>query len=285
MMKALSVSNLYKKIEKRILSMSPLEIFVIIAVLALTVFTVKFFGIRSEWRTIQVEVIGRDWTQQYSPDAYKTPYWLSDKLKVGQTEKNNTGQVIARLINFDSYEKNGQENDNYLTVQVKVDYNKRTNRYSFKDKYLSVGLPIDLNLDNVSITGQVIDDNVPEEGYPTKIFTVKMIAYGLRPWVYSEFLNKPKTYNQGNHELIADIIDAQTKDQTYKSMWLDNGLLRLNQDTAKDLYLTVKLKATQIDGKWYYAVHQPIKIGSFIFLLTDKVNAGFEIEEINESAN
>jgi hypothetical protein len=289
MIKQSFASKTYKDIYKRISSLSFAEIFIFILVATAAIFIVRYFGQRKEWRTIKVEVVRKNWVENYEPYGYRAPFWLSDKIKVGQVEKGKTGKVIAELIDAENYERGGEESLIYLTVKVKTIYYKRTNKYVYNDKYnLELGAPIELNLNNIQIAGQIIDNNVPENNYPTKYVEVLLRTRQLQPWTIDQIKPNDKMYNRANNDVVAEIISTKIEDPSL-NIALINGekYLQILPDTrVKDLIITAKVKCYQEDGKWYFAGHQNMKIGAFLYFYTDKVDInGLEIMSIKELPN
>lgn len=280
------VSNLRKKVKTKLKTLSFAEIFIFVAISAFTIFLVKYFGLKREWRTIRIEVIKQNWTENFDPYGYRVPYWLSDKVHIGQTQKDKSGKVIATLVDFDSYDRGTEEDEMYLNVKVKVIHNKRTDEYLFNDKtYLNLGSPIELTLNNILIKGQIIDTNVPEKGYPIKYFQVITRGRNVEPWIISQISPNDKVINKSNNELIAKIIEIKTEDPSNQIASI-NGKKYLEitpNNRVRDILVTAKIKAYFQDGKWYFSGHQNAKVGNGLYFYTNKVNMfGFEIQDIKE---
>ena len=270
-------------IKERLKTISGLEIFVIITIVFLTIFTVKFFGKKKELITIRVEVIKKNWVDNYDPYGYRAPFWLSDKVKIGQVEKNKTGKTIATLINLENYERGGEEAELFLTLRLEVLLDKRTGIYYFKDKPLSLGSTIDLNLDNIDIPGQVVDINVPNNGYPTAYFYVKAMSRNLDSWKYLNITPGLKVLDRANDEVIAEITKTRTEDSSLQKMDFTSGYLSAVKGETKDVTVEMKVKGYNVDDRWYFEGHQNLKIGNLIYIYTDKINLyGFEIEDIKQ---
>lgn len=266
--------------------MSPLELFILFTVAALVVFTVKFFGLRREYRLIRVEVIGKNWSENFNNYGYRTPFWMSGKIKVGQKELSKTGRTIATLVDMENYERGGEEADVYLTLEVETVYNKRMGKYTFKDKYLDVGSAIELNLNNIQIQGQVVDDDVPLDGYPRKDFRLVLRGRSRDPWIYRAIQPGDYMADRATGESVMKIIDIRTEApsgsivQINKSSYLTVG----NKSDLKDVILTVLVKAHQQDGRWYFAGHQNLKVGNtwISFTTNNLIIDGLEVESIEE---
>lgn len=267
----------------RLKTISYAEIFVILVVVFLTVFMVKFFGRKKEFKTIRVEVIRNNWTENYDPYGYRAPFWLSDKVKVGQTEKSKSGKIIATLTDLENYERGSEEAELYLTVKIETLLNKRTGVYTFKDKPINLGSSIELNLDNISIVGQIVDNNVPEGGYPAKYLMVTAKGRNFESWLYTKVVPGLKVYNRATNEVVAEVVDVKLENSTLQQIKYSSSYLQAIVGKDKDLLVYVKVKVYQMDGRWYFMGHQNIKIAGSLYLYTNELNLyGFEIEDIKE---
>lgn len=272
----------------RLKSLTPGELFVLLTVAALLIFAVKFFGLRREYRLIRVEVVGKNWAENFNNYGYRAPFWMSDKIKIGQQELSKTGRVIATLVDLENYERGGEEAEMYLTLRVETVYNKRMKRYTFKDKYLDVGSAIELNLNNIQIEGQVIDNNVPLENYPHKKFRLVVRGRNRDSWIYNSI--KPGDYmlNRATGKHVVDIVDVKTEEPSgnvafiNKSSYLTFG----NKAQQKDMILTIDVDAYLQDGRWYFAGHQNLKVGGWISFSTNKLlSDGLEVQSVEELTN
>ena len=271
---------------RRLKKLSVVEIFVAIFIITSTVFFIKFFGLKEDTRLIRVEVVRKNFVENYDPLGYRTPFWLSDKLKVGQTEKNSVGQVIASIVNMENYTRDNEETGLYLTLKVTVVLNRRTGQYSFKDKPFANGQQIELNLGENYVLGQIIDTNVPENGYPVKIFTVTARGRGIRSSVYSKIIPGARMIDRSSGLAAAEITSVKIEPSSIQPIKFDptNRFLISDQTVDEhDVIITVKVTAYQLDQRWFFAGHQNLKVGQDIYLYTDQVNLPrYEITDINE---
>ncbi len=274
-----------KLIKKRFQALSPIEIFIIITIAFLTIFIVKFFGRKKEFITIKVEVIKQNWLNNYDPYGYRAPFWISDKVEIGQTEKDKAGKTVATLIDLENYERGNEEAELYLTLRIQTTLDKRTGVYYFKDKAVNLGSTIDLNLNNIELRGQVIDNNVPENGYPIKHFNVTARARNLDPWVYQKIIVGQKIYNRATNETIGEIIQVDLEKSSLQEIKVDNTgkYLLANSGQNKDAIIKIKLRTYQMDNKWFFSGHQDLKIGSSLYLYTNQTNLyNLDIQNVEE---
>ena len=269
---------------KRIKTISHTEAFIFISVAALVLFIIKFFGYREEFATVKIEVIKKNWTENYDPYGYRAPFWLSDKIKPGQTQKNKAGKIVATLLDVENYERGGEEAEIYLTVKIKVLKNTRTGEYTFDDKPINLGSEISLTLNNINIQGQIIDNHVPQTGYPTKYFLVKARGRNINPDVYSKITPGLKMFNRSNNDPIAEITKVNIENPSFQKVTIIDNHLQAISNEYKDIVIEAKIKCYQIDGKWFFSGHQNIKALEGLYIYTDVINLyNFEIEDVQEA--
>lgn len=260
----------FLKLKKRLSEISLIEKFILITFAFLVIFLIKFFGIKEEWRTIKVQIIKKNWSENYDMYGYRTPFWLSDKIKKGQIEKGKNGKTIAELIDFESYERGSEESELFLTVKIKVNINKRTNVILFKDMEVNLGSQIELNLDNNLIIGQVIDNNIPSNGYPSKFFIVTTRWKNIEPNLFNKITLHDKFVNRANSGTAAEILEVALENPS--SNIILNGSWLAYNSKMKDVVIKFKVKAFYRDNRWYFANNQNLKIGSSFYFYGEKMN-------------
>jgi hypothetical protein len=275
--------KIFSSIKKRVSTLSLTELFIIASVISLTVFTVKYFGLKKEWRTIRVEIINKNWVDNYNPYGYRTPFWISDKLKIGQKELDKSGKMIAQIVQIENYERGTEEANVYLIVKIKTIYQKRQNRYLYKDQYLDLGSAIELDFDNILVHGQIIDNNVPPEGYPTKNFIITARVRNLEPYLYNKIHTGQKFIDRTTQEPVAEILSVNLEKPTLVFFGLSGNTISIQQseENRKDVILKIKIKAYFYDNRWYLGGNQNIKLGNSIGFYCNEYNLfGLEIQNV-----
>lgn len=277
---------MFKRLIQRLKILSLFDIFVCISIIAFTVFIVKFFGQKTEWKTVKIEVINRSWADNYNPYGYRTPFWLSEKLKIGQKEYNKSGKLIAEVLNIENYERGSEEAEVYLTVKLKTNLQKRLRQNYFKEKPLDLGSAIELSLDQNTVYGQVIDTDAPVNGYPQKKFIITTRGRGIDKYIIDHTKIGDVMKNRYNNTTVATILDFHTEKTTvaYVNQINNNsGALgfKINEDT-KDLIVKFEIITEQIDGRWYFAGHQQVKVGNGIYFYGQNINLLLGIEDVQE---
>ncbi|MFA5025599.1 MAG: hypothetical protein WC503_03780 [Candidatus Shapirobacteria bacterium] len=276
---------MFRWIKNRLKTLSIFEIFVSISIIVLVVFLIKFFGQKVEWKTVRIEVINKSWAENYNPYGYRTPFWLSDKLKIGQKEYGKSGKVIAEIINIENYERGSEEADVYLTVKLRTTFQKRIQQHIFKNKPLDLGSAIEISPNQNVVYGQIVDIDMPSSGYPKKTFTVTARGRGIDGYIINNIKVNDVMKNRYDQNVVATITAFHTEKTTrlYVSELTNNNQtlgFKLNEN-AKDIVVTFKVTTELIDGRWYFAGHQQIKVGNSIYFYGQNINLyGLEIEDV-----
>ena len=150
---------IFKYILKRLKTITPFESFVLVTIVALTVLLVKYFKIKETELNIRLQVFDYQWATEVDPHSHKMPFWKADQLKIGQAEYDSQGKPLATIIDIQRYNGNTEGAEVYLTVKLKVDYNKVTRQYTFKNKTIDLGGIIELKMYNIHILGKVTNNN------------------------------------------------------------------------------------------------------------------------------
>lgn len=275
-----------KFIISRLKTASPLQYLLTFIVFTLLVFVVKFYGIRPDHRLIRVEIFSETGANAYSPYSLRTPYWLSNRIQTGQTERDASGNIIAEVVNVENYIRTDEDARLYLTLKVAAVQNSRTLRYTFKDQPLDLGSPIDLNLNTIALMGRVIDDNVPQNGYPSKQITIRARARNLTPAIYSQIVPGLKMYERAANSVIAEITAVDLVEAEKQSFQIDRrNYITAGRNIEKDALITVKIKVQQIDNRWYFGGQSLIMVnnGDYpISIFTDKIYlSSLEVEAVD----
>jgi hypothetical protein len=276
---------MFRWAKNRLKTLSIFEIFVSFSIIFLVVFLIKFFGQKVEWKTVKIEIINKSWAENYNPYGYRTPFWLSDKLKIGQKEYDKSGKVIAEIIDIENYERGSEEAEVYLTVKLRTTYQKRLRQNFFKEKPLNQGSAIELVPNQNTVYGQIIDTDTPLLGYPQKTFTITARGRGIDNYIFNNIKIGDVMKNRYNNTTVATItafhLEKTSKiyinDLTTNSQFLG---FKINPN-SKDIVVTFEISASQIDNRWYFAGHQNIKLANNFYFYGQNINLlGLEIVDV-----
>lgn len=272
---------------RKLRQITTFQVIILLVVIAATVFVVKFFGKQPETRLIRVQVIGNDWSNSYDNEGFRPPYWLTESIKKGDVELSSAGGRLAEVVKVESYKRVQSDYDLFLTLRINGVLNAPVNKYTYKGEAIEVGVPITLRLNNALVFGQIIDDEVPEEGYEKKEVVVTGRVRNAEPWAISNLKVNDKMTNGNRGEVIAEILSIST--EPAMSQLVVSGTRPLVFQTnprLRDIVLKVRLLVERHGENWYFGVNQEIKAGNTFRLSFPKVNLPLiEIEFVEDVAS
>lgn len=263
------------------------EAFIGLLIAGLSIAIVKHFSRQAGvWRSIRLEVVGSNWISNPVEPA-KPPYWLGDKINLGDKELGINGEEIAKVLRVENYERSDERTDLYITVRVKTELNQKLGKYIFKGKAIEVGAPIELRLDKVFVSGQIIDDQVQEEVNKSKEVIIKGRWRNQEPWRINQIHVGDQMLDLGSNQVVAEILSVWTESPSLQAtinITYDRQLEINSSSRWVDGIIKAKLKLEEYgDNKWYFAGHYKIKVGQHIQLILPTVDVLYmEIEEIEE---
>lgn len=280
----------------RIRNIAPLSVFLLLLVSAGVVFTIKYFGRQPQWRSVRIQVVGKDWNENYTNyNGFRPPFWLTEKIKVGDSEIAIDGKKIAEVINIDEFERVGPESDLYLTLKLYGEVSTRLNKFLYRGRPIEVGAPIDLHLNRVMITGQIIDDHVPATGYPKKTISITARLRNADTWIVDALSVGDIMTNRGDGSTLATVKSFNTEPSQSSLLFAQNpyvfsgsayrtGLFLENNPRLKDLVVRATLNVQSQNGDWFFGGHQKIKVGNSLWLYLSRVNLnGLEIQSVEDA--
>jgi hypothetical protein len=196
--------------------------------------------------------------------------WIARAIKKGDKEQGVGGNPLAEVLSVRYYPITSQnaiyqeqQYDVYLTVRMKVQYNKNTDTYSFKRELFAIGTPVELDFSRVSLSGTVLDFQTKPYGDSTELKVVTL----KKTWGYSwddQSVVIGDSYFDGE-EKVLEVIDKQVEptvgNYNYTAQYNDQPL---------DITLTVKMKVVPDKNQYIYHEEIPLQIGKKINLSTDK---------------
>lgn len=267
--------------------LNPLHVGILIVVSFTVIGIVKYFGRKPQWRTVRIQVVGKDWRNIYnSYEGYRPPFWISESIRVGDKEISYTGEGVAEVIDIDQYERESPSYDMYLTVKLKGEVNKKRQKFIYKGNAVEVGAPISLSLNDTALYGQVIDNNVTNGEYIKKYMIVTLRKKNAEPWIAEKVIPNIVQINKYNGTIIAQVLEINTESALSQLLFTqtNNPNLFLEKNTRViDLVVKVKLFVEQHGDLWYFGGHQIVKTGASLWLYFPDVNlAGVEIQNVED---
>lgn len=232
--------------------------------LSLFLVGIKLVVQKEEWLTVEVKGMAGEWWWQ-SPAP---PAWLANKIEVGDSELDGTGQVIAKVISLEKYPATLREKEVIFKAKLKVSYNKISKKYQFKYQTLKVGTPLTLELPQARVNGIVtrIFDKTPET--EEKIVTLKL--YSRFPW-FAEAIDKDLRFSDGE-KVIAKILE-KTVELAEMTVVTDQGVVLARRDPLKrDITLKLEMKLQKEAEEYFFGEGELVKIGEKLNLKSEKIN-------------
>lgn len=274
----MSFDNYFKVIKK---NFKIREAFIVLLIAGLSVGMVKYFARKAGvWRTIRVEVIGSGWEENaYQP--VKPPFWLSEKIKINDVERGVDGSEIAQVLRVENYERGDEKADVYLILKVKTEFNGKMKKYVFKGKAIEVGAMVEFRLENALIRAQVVDDQVPGEGYEQKEVIIQGRWPNQEPWSVNEIKVGDTMVDRGNNQVVAEVLSVWSESATINLSHIDQLLVSSNSRRVDGL-IKLKMRLVKYDDRWYFAGHQKVKVGRHIWVYLPEVDIPYlEVMAIN----
>ncbi len=174
----------------------------------------------------------------------------SKKIKIGN---NSTSQeIIDNILNISSYE---------AVIEVEVNSNKNTNKYTIKQKYISPDISEQEILEPENIQGVKITKKDNELKVENSRINISKIynnyeymtdnCLDLNTFIENYKLNEKEIYEEKNDEIILNVENKNNKYKRYQTLYIDKKTGKPTKMEIKDnskntsvyiLYREVKLK-------------------------------------------
>lgn len=280
-----------KNLKKRLRDLSLFDKILMGLVVLLVFFFAYAFFRKSTYITINVKVGEEDVVWEHWSRA-----WFSQLFYKGMKEKDGLGRVNAEVLDVHSYDVTFPENDTliakkavYLKLKVKAIYSRSSNQYTYKGLPVLVGSPIRMYLDSVLVEGLVTNIGGIKDPREKKILIVEAQVIDESP-TYLE-TSGTKVYiadalrvgqkiqdDQGN--TIIEIFDKKVENAKKVINTSDGRVLVGVNPLRKDVYLTMRINAIQLNNKYYFFDDIPISIGLKIPLNTPTLTILPEVTKI-----
>ena len=174
----------------------------------------------------------------------------SKKIKIGN---NSTSQeIIDNILNISSYE---------AVIEVEVNSNKNTNKYTIKQKYISPDISEQEILEPENIQGVKITKKDNELKVENSRINISKIynnyeymtdnCLDLNTFIENYKLNEKEIYEEKNDEIILNVENKNNKYKRYQTLYIDKKTGKPTKMEIKDnskntliyiLYREVKFK-------------------------------------------
>lgn len=251
--------RLFKKI-------SVFEILIGVLILLALVFVMIQTRSKKEWVKTEIKISSSSWWQTYYTSP---PFWLGESIKVGDQEFNSQGNKIAEVLDIKTYELSGggeatTRKDFYLTLNLQVTKDRRTQKLKFKNQPLEIGAPIELHLKNTFIPGLVTNIEGLTNDKETEELIVEGIWLNTFPW-NAEAIPIGGEMKDGMGRIVAKIIDRQINLADMVITTDDGRVLVRKNPLKRDVLIKAKILVKKQGENFYFREDQKVKIGENLF--------------------
>ncbi len=241
--------------------------FIVLAILAVFTFYI-FFKRETTFITIRIKVT--DENALYANTLPGNEYTSS--FKIGDTERNELGNVIAEIVNIETYKKSSIDNVVYLDVRLQATYNPRKKVYSFRGKQATYGESFIFSFSKVRVKGLVVDfPGFRDEKSITKGKTVVVAqlrydsryysdVYGVPSYLaYSIKKNDQVTNSKG--EVWAKVLDVTVKPAQRSVPNINGQIVQSSDSELFDVFYAIELSTYELSNELYTFDFVPVIIG------------------------
>jgi hypothetical protein len=233
---------------KFLFKLKALDWFIVLTIAGIIIFLVATSLNQDRWITIEFKVTNNPTYLPYNGET--PPYWIADKIKVGDVQTNDLGQQNLKVLSVKSW--GFQNKETWVTASVKAKYNPKQKKYTYLYQPLEIGRSIDITINGTNVHGIVTSIQGFSDTRKTYDVTVKTRLTDN---------NTPYSVNTRGVDPIAEILDKEVR-PAEKVITTSDGRAVLGEDPLKkDVYLTVKLRVTKNDDTYLFLENIPVKIG------------------------
>lgn len=256
--------------------------------IAFLILIIVFFGVFFSRKTKYLEVTVKITEDNILYASNNPQAWFVYLFKPGMKEKNGLGQISAEVKKVYFYDISEAKKAAYINLKLRTNYNRQSQNYSYKGKSLLVGSPIKIELQDVLIEGLVTAiEGLPDPRKEVELIVKSQIfgdnsvfpeTNGIPAFLADAVKVGDKFYDSENKAVVT--ILEKTEEPAKKITTNDKGEVFLRRDPLKkDVYLTLKLLAKQINNEYFLFDDLQIKIGDGIPILTESYSVWPTITE------
>ena len=244
----------------------------IILLLGFSFFYFFYTRVRNQEELYVTIAAGKNSTSKPDTSFNWLPYWLADSIEIGDKDVNPLGGSNMIVVEKNSYEAGYYGQNVYLLLKMKAVHD-RSGIYLYKNKPLSVGSVIDLNLTKTQVQGLVIKVDKEKPNYTYKKLKVTLHQKAVNREI-ADSLKVGSEIKDNKKMILAVLLDKQIAPPISSSLYLDSS--------QRSLKVTVELLVKKIDDNYYYAETSKVKVNEWLFLPFKEVGLFFPIISITE---
>jgi hypothetical protein len=252
------------------------DILIFLLALVFLSFVWFYFRDRQTWVTVNIKATSPQWWNNTPPP----PYWLADSLEVGAIEYGVLNKPQAEIVDTQIFETGDSRKEVFLTVRLKSGYNKNTKQYNYQGQPVEIGSPIELHFGRVFVQG--IISSIADKDEKTESFIVKGKVFDIYPWE-AEAVKVSEVMKDGQGNIVAEIFDKDISLADYITTDFNGNVYVKKRPDKRDVVYTIKLKAIERAGNFYFKREQLLRVGKTIWLQFKSGNIdALEIMEIRQ---
>lgn len=216
---------------------------------------------------------------------------FANSFMVGDTERNELGQVTSEIVGKEAYKLNPETTVVYLDIKFKATYNPRKRQYSVRGKTIIFGESVEFSFSKIKFKAIVVD--FPGFRDPNSVKYTKTLVKaqlinesryfsevsGVRDFFASAIkINDTVKDSKGN--VLVRILDVKIEPAKRVVMTNTGQPYIINDPSLKDVFLTLELATREIENQKYMLNYIPLYINSTIPINTDLVSLLPTITEI-----
>jgi hypothetical protein len=249
-----------------------IKVFDIIVVILLGLGGVTFFLFfyrKAAYVNIRVKVTDQEVLYQHT----EPHTWYANRFRIGDAELDVLGRKTTEVIKVQTFNVDSQNKAVYLDLKVRATYDSRSKTYSSRGQNIVFGAPIRINLSNITFDGFVTEfpGSEDHEKVKTGHAVVEALGRSAEPAV-AQSIKKGDQIFDSNNNILAEIIDVQTKPAEQVTQTSSGDLLLKSNPLYLDMSLKVKVSTKSINGELFMFDNLPVKIGDVLPLNLGKVS-------------
>lgn len=223
------------------------------------------------------------------------PNEYAESFIKGDREFDELGRPVAEIVNVDTYKTRPDQQVTYVTIKLKAVYNPRKQQYSVRGKNIAFGESFIFSFTKIRFRALVVD--FPGFSDTTRIRPKIILVraqlrddkgrsysdvYGVPDYIANAVKINDEVTSLSNHKLVR-IIDI-TKEPAKRLTVGTNGQATIIEDPyLVDVFYTIEIYGTEVNGKDYMFDYNPILIGFPIPINLKTVSIWPTITEIVKS--
>lgn len=246
---------------------SPTIVLLFLIILGAAIFAYKYLTRPDTYLKVGILVSGAEWWRE----DRQPPSWLTDSLKIGDSERTSSGKKLAEIVDIKRYEE-GSNKIVYLTVSLLVDWQPKTNRYFFKQQPLEIGGLLDLSLGESRLTGSIVNtQSSPDDPkFIKRLITVRLL--NRFPWFADSIQIGDEQIDETTDQSAVKVIGKRVI-LADTLAYTSTGQIVAGKDPLKrDIELTLEIQVINRGGLDYFFYYQPVKIGNLLYLSLPRYN-------------